>query len=159
MNGHDNSLVHEIAYSEAVRALSEQHGVIDSFRTRAGLLLSSAAVTTSFLAGQAIHGGRVGVFGWLALLTFAAVATLALAAIGPRHWEIGAHPDETTDAYLDAERQDSAGDLHRAMTFRLRQAHLANRAALERLAVFLQMASSLLAAEVIIWILAIATAP
>ncbi|MBS1880741.1 MAG: hypothetical protein JST31_14615 [Actinobacteria bacterium] len=51
-----------------MRELSEQHGAIDSLRTRAGLLLSSAAVTTSFLAAQALQGDKSNAFVWLALL-------------------------------------------------------------------------------------------
>jgi hypothetical protein len=38
--------LYKVAYDEAVRALSEQQGVIDSFRTRAGLLFSAAAITS-----------------------------------------------------------------------------------------------------------------
>jgi hypothetical protein len=45
----DKDILYRIAYDEAVRALSEQQAVIDSFRSRAGLLLSSTAITTSFL--------------------------------------------------------------------------------------------------------------
>jgi hypothetical protein len=50
-------LLYKVAYDEAVRALSEQRDAIDSFRTRAGLLLSAAAITTSFLGAQALEGG------------------------------------------------------------------------------------------------------
>jgi len=57
--GHaDKDLLYRVAYDEAVRALSEQQGVIDSFRTRTGLLLSAAAITTSFLGAQALNGGN-----------------------------------------------------------------------------------------------------
>jgi hypothetical protein len=33
----DKDILYKVAYDEAVRALSEQQGTIDSFRTRAGL--------------------------------------------------------------------------------------------------------------------------
>jgi hypothetical protein len=39
--------LYKVAYDEAVRALSEQQATIESVRTRTGLLLSDAAVTTS----------------------------------------------------------------------------------------------------------------
>jgi hypothetical protein len=48
---------YRIAYEEAVRALSQQHEMIDSLRTRAGLLLPAAAITTSFLGAQALDTG------------------------------------------------------------------------------------------------------
>lgn len=152
-----NATVYEIAYAEAVRALSEQHAVIDSFRTRAGLLLSSAAVTTSFLAAQALRSDRTSAFAWLALLTFAAVALLALATLQPRRWEVSAHPNEMT-AYLAAKHKASPGELYEVLTLRLRRAHTENRDVLGYLAILLQVASSLLATEVVFWILAIAAA-
>lgn len=37
----DRSALYKVAYDEAVRALSEQLTLIDSFRSRAGLLLSA----------------------------------------------------------------------------------------------------------------------
>lgn len=52
------NLLYKVAYEEAVRALSEQQAVIDSFRNRAGMLFSAAAIATSFLGGQALHGGN-----------------------------------------------------------------------------------------------------
>lgn len=68
----DKDLLYKVPYDEAVRALSEQQGVIDSFlidsfRTRAGLLLSAAAITTSFLGAQALNGGDSNLAAWLGL--------------------------------------------------------------------------------------------
>lgn len=107
--------IYEITYSEAVRALSEQHSVLESLRARAGLLLSSAAVTTSFLAGQAIHGGRVGPFAWLALFDFTAVAALAIAVLQPRRWEFSAHPGETIASHLAAGGKPTAAELYETL--------------------------------------------
>jgi hypothetical protein len=45
----DKDALYRVAYEEATRARSEQLALIDSFRSRAGLLLSAAAITTSFL--------------------------------------------------------------------------------------------------------------
>jgi hypothetical protein len=151
-----DAAVYEIAYAEAVRALSEQHAVIDSLRTRAGLLLSSAAVTTSFLAGQAIHGGRVSALAWLALLDFAAVAALVIATLQPRHWEFSAYPDETISTHLAASGR-SATELYKTLTARLERGLARNGRALGRLAALVQLAGSLLALEVFIWIGGIAT--
>jgi len=71
--------LYKVAYDEAVRALSEQQAAIESVRTRAGLLLSAAAVTTSFLGAQALQSGSSTFFSWLALLAFVAVAATSLA--------------------------------------------------------------------------------
>ena len=150
MERNADAAVYEIAYAEAVRALSEQHGVIESLRTRAGLLLSSAAVATSFLGGQAIHGGRVGIFGLLALLDFAAVAALIVATLRPHRWEFSAHPGDTIDAYRTAGGEPSPAELYEALTVRLQRGLAKNRDVFEHLAVLLQLAGSLLALEVIV---------
>ena len=51
----ERSAAYELAYQEGVRALDEQRVVIDAFRTRAGLLLSAAAIATSFLGRAALQ--------------------------------------------------------------------------------------------------------
>jgi len=71
--------LYKVAYDEAVRALAEQQSIVDSFRDRAGLLFSAAAITTSFLGAQALRGGDSSLASWLALLCFAAVAAASLA--------------------------------------------------------------------------------
>ncbi|MGD9736598.1 MAG: hypothetical protein AB7V58_13505 [Solirubrobacterales bacterium] len=142
-----------------MRALSEQRAVIDSLRTRAGLLLSSAAVTTSFLGGQAIHGSRVGVLAWLGLLDFAAVAALVIATLRPRAFEFSTHPGEIAHRTATAGGMPSATALYEALTARLHGGLARNRIVLGRLAALLQLAGSLLALEVVLWIVAIALIP
>jgi len=68
----DKDFPYRIAYDEAVRALSQQQSTIDSLRTRAGLLLSAAAITTSFLGAQALNDGDPSAVSWLALATSSA---------------------------------------------------------------------------------------
>lgn len=84
--------LYKVAYDEAVRVLSEQQAAIESVRGRAGLLLSAAAVTTSFLGSQAMQRSDPGVCFWLALLCFVAVAATSLAILWPRDWEFAADP-------------------------------------------------------------------
>jgi hypothetical protein len=95
----DKDLLYKISYEEAVRALSEQQGVIDSFRTRAGLLLSTAAITTSFLGARAFDGGATPIV-WLALVGFVGVATVSLGILWPRRWEFNIDPREVVEAYI-----------------------------------------------------------
>lgn len=99
----DKDILYRIAYGEAIRALSEQQAVIDSFRTRAGLLLSSTALTTSFLGGRSFEGGLVAT-SWLALIAFVGVAALSLAILWPRSWEFTANPHEVIEAYIDVDQ-------------------------------------------------------
>jgi len=88
----EKDLLYKVAYDEAVRALSEQQVVIESFRSRAGLLFSAAAITTSFLGGQALRCGNSNFASWLALCCFVAVAIASLVVLWPRRWESGPVP-------------------------------------------------------------------
>jgi len=67
-------------------ALAEQQAEIDSFRSRAGLLLSSAAITTSFLGAHSFDGGSLTATSWLALLAFIGAAAISLAILWPHPW-------------------------------------------------------------------------
>jgi hypothetical protein len=150
-------LLYKVAYDEAVRALSEQHAVVESFRNRAGLLFSAAAVTTSFLGGQALHGGNLNSASWLALLCFVAVATASLIVLWPRRWEGGVSPRDVIETYVEAEEAAPIEELHRDLSIHMHNSYLENREGLKQLAVFLQVASGRLTLEVLCWVIAVAT--
>jgi hypothetical protein len=148
-------LEYGISYEEAVRALSEQQGVIDSFRTRAGLLLSTAAITTSFLGAQALDGGATPIV-WLAMAGFVGVATVSLGILWPRRWEFNVDPREVVEAYIEADHLTPIGELHRDLSLQMYGSYVENRQGLGQLAVLVQFATSLLTIDVILWITAIA---
>jgi hypothetical protein len=148
--------LYKIAYDEAVRALSEQQRVVDSFRTRAGHLFSVAAITTSFLGAQALQSGNLNLASWLALLCFVAVAAASLAVLWPRKWEGAANPREVIVAYIEPPKTAPVEELHRDLSIYMHNSYLRNREGLTQLAVFLQVASGLLTLEVALWIIAIA---
>jgi hypothetical protein len=112
----DKDILYKVAYDEAVRALSEQQNVIDSLRNRAGILLSAAAITTSFLGAQALDGGDSGPAVWLAMSGFVSVALASLAILWAAR--MGVH-DEPTRRDPDLYRGRKAGpieELHRDLS-------------------------------------------
>lgn len=149
-------LLYKVAYDEAVRALAEQQNVIDSLRSRAGLLFSSAAITTSFLGAQALRGGNSNFASWLALLSFVAVAAAALAILWPRSWEGAASPREVIETYIESLDPVSMVDLHRDLSLHMHGSYLENHEGLKQLGLFFRIASGLLTLEVALWIVAIA---
>jgi hypothetical protein len=153
----NKDLLYKVAYDEAVRALSEQHAVIESFRSRAGLLFSAAAITTSFLGGQALGGEDSNLAAWLALACFVAVATASLLVLLPRRWEGGISPRDVIETYVEAEEIAPIEELHRDLSIHMHNSYLENREGLRQLAVLLQVASGLLTLEVLAWSLAVAT--
>ncbi len=148
--------LYKVAYDEAVRALSEQQAVVDSLRSRTGVLFSAAAVTTSFLGPQALYGGDGSLFSWLALAAFTGVATALLAILWPRRWEFTANPHRVIVACIESADSDSHEDLHRKLSLHMNSSYLENREAQERLFVFFQIANVLFAVELVLWIAAIA---
>lgn len=153
----DADALYKVAYDEAARALSEQLTVIDNFRARAGFLLSAAAITTSVLSSQVLANGRSGAIVWLALTDFVAVAAVSLVVLWPRRAEFSVNPSAIIRGYIEAGDSASIQELHRDLSIHMHRSYFANLAGLIRLAALFQIASILLIAEMVLWIVAIAT--
>ena len=154
----DEGALYKVAYDEAARALSEQLTAIDNLRGRAGWLLSAAAITTSVLSGQTLANGHSGAIVWLAMASFVAVAVVSLVILWPRRAEFSVDPNQIIRGYIEAKDQAPLQELHRDLALHMHRSHFANLAALTRLAALFQVASGLLIAEMILWVVAITMA-
>lgn len=144
---------YKLAYEEAVRALSEQQSALQGFRTNAGILLSAAAIATSFLGGAALADGRFSGWSWAAVLLFAGVAAVVFAILWPlRSWEFVASPHDLIATYVEAERPLPLARIHRDLALHMEQSHDANAWRLERIVWLSRAAIVLLAAETFSWI-------
>ena len=152
----DEAALYEVAYEEAARALSEQLSLIDSFRTRAGLLLSAAAITTSVLGAQALDHGPIGYVAWAALASFFAVAVLSLAILWPRPRELGADSMKIIEECVGMDEPKWVGDVHRALALRVQRSCETNQRDLVQMAILFEVVGGLLAIEILAWIMAIA---
>jgi hypothetical protein len=109
----DMAAAHELAYREGVRALSEQQIVTDSFRTRAGLLLSGAAIATSFLGQAALDRGTTA-FTWFAIVAFVALGGAVLGILWPRRdWEYVMRPELLIENYIEHPQPLRMSQIHR----------------------------------------------
>lgn len=147
--------LYKVAYDEAVRALSEQQAIVESLRSRAGVLFSAAAITTSFLGARALHAAGWSPFSWLALVAFVGVAVAFLATLWPRRWEFAADPHVVIEAYVESSEPAALGDMHRDLSFHMHRAYLKNSEEKEKLIVFFQISNVLFALELVLWIAAI----
>lgn len=147
--------LYKVAYDEAVRALSEQQAMIDSFRNRAGLLFSAGAVTASLLAPRTLHGAAWNPPIWLAMLCFLGVASASLGIFWPRKWESVVNPREVIDTYIEAVEAPPVGKVHRELAIHMHSSYRNNDEGLCQFALLLQVASGLLTLEVVLWMLAI----
>lgn len=149
--------LYKVAYEEAVRALSEQQAVVESLRSRAGVLFSTAAITTSFLGARALQGLDWSFFAWLALAAFVGVATSVLAVIWPRQWEYAADPQVVIGTLIESSDPVAMEDLHRELSFQMHRSYLKNCEEKEKLIVFFQLSNLLFAFELVLWVAAIAS--
>src|SRR5918999_3707870 len=98
---------YKLAYDEARRALDAQESVVNELRTRAGILIAAAAITTSFFGGRALSDGDVATAGWIAIACFGVVGASVLAVLWPRtDWTF------TVNAHASSGRTSRATTVH-----------------------------------------------
>ena len=154
---------YELAYAEARRALEAQERALPAFRTRAGILLSAAAVVTSFLGGQAIAASGFTTFSWLAIAAFAMLGCASLAVLWPDDdWQFEAIPNRVIATYV--ERSDGVEVplhvIHRELALHMENSYSANeRVRLRPLRWAFRIAVVALVAEVAAWLIDLATSP
>jgi cytochrome bd-type quinol oxidase subunit 2 len=91
-----------IALEEARRALDEQERAVAQLSTRAGLLISAAAVVTSLLGGPVLARDAIDAAAWIAIAAFVGVAVAGLAILSPRRqWEFALHPALLIGDYVE----------------------------------------------------------
>ena len=152
----DKAALYELAYAEARNARAEQQVAIESFRTRAGLLLSASAITTSFLGAQALGEGSTA-FAWLAMAVFVGVAMMSLSVLWPRRWESTTDPRSVIKTYIEADEPALVDDVRHDLSLYMHGSFVENQQGLQRLTAIFQIASVLLTIDVVLWIVAIAS--
>jgi hypothetical protein len=146
----------EIVYGESVRAIEEQESVLDSLRSRTATLLAAAALSTSFLGGQALSrnsNAPVDAVEWLALAAFVAAGGLCILILLPWSWRYSVSARTLLEDHVDVVERSSARQLHRFLALTHEANLRANQAKVDRLGSFFRLASVSLALEVIAWIL------
>ena len=167
----DQERAYKLAYEEGVRALSQQQSVIDGYRTRAGMLLSAAAVATSFFGGQALKGGGLSGASWVGIALFAGLGVALLAVMTPgrlvnlirrgeaREGLAGfvASPSILVGDYVEADPPLSAATTYRDVSLYMeeRWEQIENRL-VRRLDLRFRIASGLLIAEMAAWVVELA---
>jgi hypothetical protein len=143
---------YRLAFDEAVRALEEQGKVLDGLRTRSGILLSAAAIVTSFFGGQALAPDGLSVWTWLAIGTFGALAVSLLVILWPRQdWAFEAVPRQIIGTYIEADEPLPLPQIHRDLAIHMEDSYVENEHRLRPLFAAFRAASLLLVAEIAAW--------
>jgi hypothetical protein len=157
----DAAPAYELAYEEARRALDGQERALMAFRTRAGVVLSAAAIVTSVLGGQAISASGFTTLSWLAIAAFAILGFAALCVLWPDdNWQFEAIPNQVIATYI--ERDDGIDvplhAIHRDLALHMENSYSSNeRRRLRPLRWAFRIAVIALVAEVAIWLIELAT--
>ena len=145
--------IYGLVYDEAVRALDDQRSVLDNMRTRSGIVLSAAAVTTSFFGGLSLRDASTGPLAWTAVAAFVLCGVAGLAILFPLgRWEFRASPTSLI-AQIEA-TTPRLGAIQRDLALYMEQGWLANERRMQLMMVWpLRIATLALVGEVLAWVL------
>lgn len=140
-----------LALEAARRALDEQERAVAQLSTRAGHLISVAAIVTSFLGGPVLARGALDLAAWIAIVAFLGLTAAVLKTLWPRRdWEFAMH-----SAYRLASRPHA--ELLRELTVYLSASIMRNGAELDRMMTTLNTGSVCLAIQIVAWVVSVAT--
>jgi hypothetical protein len=143
-----------LLYAEAVRALDDQQSIVESIRVRAGILLSAAAVATSFLAGVAVRKGGLTGWGGLATACFIGLGALCFMILWPtREWKFRANSKKLARDYIDSDPPASLSEMQRDLALHMENWAQANSWKMRWLFFYFQAAVLLLGLNVLFWIM------
>jgi hypothetical protein len=149
---------YELAFVEAGRALDAQERAVNELRSRAGVLVATAAVTTSFFGGRVLTAPHQHPSTWVAIGAFGAVGVAVLAVLWPRHdWEFSANARDVIAEYIEPEAV-SLPLIHRDLALHRAASYVANARQLGSLFLAFRCGLFLLVIEVVAWVVALTEA-
>jgi hypothetical protein len=148
---------YELAYDEAKRALDAQESVVNELRTRSGILIAAAAITTSFFGGRALADGDVGAAGWVAIVCFGVVGASVLAVLWPRtDWSFTVNAQRFIATYVEStDGPLPLPAIHRDLALHMSASYVVNARQLRLLTIAFRFGAVFLVGEVVAWVVGI----
>jgi hypothetical protein len=145
--------VYALVFSEARRALDDQERALSDVHSRTGVLLSAAAIATSFLGGQALTDHHNTGWTWTAFALFVGVAVLTLLVLWPtKSWTFSIDPATTLAEYAETDSPASIERAHRDFALSMGESYDEQEPQIERLTNAFRLATVALALEVLAWL-------
>ena len=139
-----------LAYDEAVRALRAQADEHGSLRTRAGTILATSLVVTSFFGGQAVaRNAPESSVAWLAVIAFVIAGIASLGVLFPTDLRLGSDIGEVVSLI---EQATPAQDPHRELSLSLARQLASNRRRIDAMRWTFRVSAVAVLAETIFWI-------
>lgn len=144
-------------YDEALRGLLQQQAAVESLHNRAATLIFAASFASSLLGSRALTDG-VGGWDWAGMSLLLVIGALAVALLWPYYnLTFRFDPEELLGSYVDSEHQVSMADMHRVLALRIKADWQRNGRIVRRLRELFQIALLALLAEILVWLLAVAS--
>jgi hypothetical protein len=144
---------YELAYQEALRAITQQQAVLESLRSRAGALLAVASIVTSFLGGFVLGDDGPTGWSWLAIGLFLLGATAVAFVLAPRdQWHFRSEPGVIIRSYVEDDPPAPLWAIQKQLAEHLETDFTANEQNMKPLFTALQLANLALAVEVVVWL-------
>ena len=152
----DRASGYELAFEEAGRALDAQERAVNELRSRAGVLMAAAAITTSFFGSRAVTGDDLSIGVWIAVVAFIVVGGCVLLVLWPRSdWSFNASAADIIAEYVEPETVEFP-QLHRDLALHRSAAYDENARQLGRLFLVFRIGLVMLVFEVAAWVVALA---
>lgn len=129
---------------------------MNELRSRAGVLIAAAAITTSFFGSRAVTGDHLSGWVWAAVGTFIVVGGCVLLVLWPRSdWSFSASAADIIAEYIEPDPVDLPV-LYRDLALHRSAAYDRNARQLGRLFTIFRVGLVVLVVEVAAWVVALA---
>jgi hypothetical protein len=118
-----------LAYEEAKRALDGQERAVTELRSRSGILIAGAAITTSFLGDRILTSRHVHPLAWIAIGCFVFLGLAVLMLLWPwQKWSFTVNAQSLIQDYLEPAEGDPLGlpGIHRDLALHMEASWQAN---------------------------------
>jgi hypothetical protein len=147
--------IERLSFELTTAALGEQERMLSGLRACAGMILGASSVAGSFLAARA-GNGAFNIWSVLATVAFGSCIASAILVLLPRGL-VFAFGGDTLLANGDPPEAGDIAEAYRAAALWIERHVQANRRKLNRIGHWLTISCAMLAAEVILWALSVAT--
>jgi hypothetical protein len=139
-----------LAYDEAVRALRAQADEHGSLRTRAGTILATSLVVTSFFGGQAVaRNAPASSLGWLAVIAFLLAGISSLGVLFPTDLRFASDVGQVVSLIENASAKQEP---HRELSLSLARQLDSNRRRIDAMRWTFRASAVAVLAETVLWI-------
>jgi hypothetical protein len=151
----------ELVYAEAASAMAQQRQVLESFRARAGALLTSTSLVTAFLGGLALTRSPSGelptldAWAWSGTVVFLASVAIAAGILVPWRWLFVFDAQILVRDHLDGESVTPVADLRRFLALVSARNYKSNERKLRLMGWIFAAGCACVAFEAVAWLMVI----